>query len=125
VNEPGEPRTPADHYRAEIAKITAVAERLREADAARAAELERLLAVLDDRMGRVGERTGMSELSVRTHWETALDAMWAEPWMTVRPFPRPDPDADPGRLTAYEQQMYAAHQDLMSLVHRTRFGFRR
>lgn len=125
MSEPAEPTTPADLYRAEIAKITAVAERLREAEAARAAELERLLAVLDDRMGRVGERTGMSELSVRTHWETALDAMWAEPWMTVRPFPRPDPEADPGRLMAYEQQMYAAHQDLMALVHRTRFGFRR
>ncbi|GAA4549308.1 hypothetical protein [Pseudonocardia xishanensis] len=117
--------TAADDYRAEIRKITAVAEELRAQDEVRAAALERQLAVLDDRMGRVGERVAMSELAVRTHWETALDALWSEPWMTVPRFPRPDPEADPARLTRYEQEMYEAHAALMALVHRTRFGFRR
>jgi hypothetical protein len=117
--------SPAERYRAETARIASAAEALRHRDAVRAAELEDRLAVLDDRMGRIGERAAMSELAARSHWETALDAMWSEPWMTVRPFPRPDPSVDPRRLAEYEQEMYAAHQALMALIQRTKFGFRR
>jgi hypothetical protein len=120
-----DPRSPAQRYRELTGAIADASRDLRARDAERVAELRRLLAVLHDRMERVGERTGMSRLAAHTHWETALDAMWAEPWMTVPPFPRPDPQADPSRLAAYEQEMYEAHEALMALVHRTKFGFRR
>jgi hypothetical protein len=120
-----DPRSPAQRYRELTGAIADASRELRDRDADRVRELRRLLAVLDDRMERVGERTSMSSLAARTHWETALDALWAEPWMTVPPFPRPDPQADPARLTQYEQEMYEAHAELMGLVQRTRFGFRR
>jgi hypothetical protein len=115
----------AQQYKDLIAEIGDASGERREREAVLVTDLRRRFGSLDDRMRRIGERVAMSTLAVRTHWETALEAMWSEQWMTVPPFPRPDRAADPARLAEYEQEMYAAHQDLMALVQRSMFGFRR
>jgi len=115
----------AEEYRRITGMISDASGERREREAARVEDLERRFGTLDDRLRAVAERTGMSRLAVHTHWETVLDAMWGEPWMTVPPFPRPDPHADPGDLARNEQEMYEAHENLMALINRPRFGFRR
>lgn len=118
-------RTAAQRYKELTAAIGDATGERREREAVRVTDLRQRFGTLDDRMRRIGERVAMSALAVHSHWETALEAMWSERWMTVPPFPRPDPSADPRRLAEYEQEMYAAHQELMALVQRSMFGFRR
>jgi hypothetical protein len=117
--------TAAERYRAITAQISDATGVRQQEESVRVADLEARLRAVRDRMLRIGERVAMSNLAVRTHWETAMDALWSEQWMTVPPFPRPDRSADPAKLAEYEQEMYAAHQDLMALVQRSKFGFRR
>jgi len=118
-------RSPAAAYKEVTAGIAAAAAELRERDATRVAELENALGRLDERMRRVGERTALTRFAVDLHWESVLEAMWSEPWMRVRPFPKPDPDADPAALDTHDRALHDAYVELMSLITRRRFGFRR
>ncbi|MFR9806717.1 hypothetical protein ACL02T_31160 [Pseudonocardia sp. RS010] len=120
-----QPESPAAAYRRITSGIDEAVGAVRRQDELRASRLEETLARFDERMRRVGERAALTRFSVELHWESALEALWAEPWMTVRPFPRPDPRAEPGRLDRYEREVERTHTELMGLVARRRFGFRR
>lgn len=120
-----QPDSPAAAYRRIASGIDEAVGAVRRQDELRAARLEQALARIDARMRRVGERAALTRFVVDLHWESALETLWAEPWMTVRPFPRPDPDADPGRLESYEREVDRTYSELIDLVARRRFGLRR
>ncbi|MCW0212486.1 MAG: hypothetical protein OJJ54_03935 [Pseudonocardia sp.] len=115
----------AARYREVTAGIAAAAQGLRDADRERALQLERRLGELDDRMARVGERTAMTRFTVDLHWEAALEALWGESWMTLRPFPAPDRTADPAHLDRLDQEVASTFDVLRDLVRRRGLGFRR
>jgi hypothetical protein len=117
--------TPAEQYKAIIAGIEAGTTAQRATDQARAKDLAKEFAELDATMRRVGQLTALTRFAVDLHWESALEALTAEPWMVLRPFPRPDPRADPDALHRIDEEMHAAYERLMSLVHRSKWGFRR
>jgi hypothetical protein len=125
MSTPEQPESPAAAYRRIASGIDEAVGAVRRQDELRATRLEQALAKIDARMRRVGERAALTRFSVELHWESALEALWAEPWMTVRPFPRPDPAADPARLDRYEREVDRTYTELMDLVARRRFGFRR
>ncbi|GAA2896259.1 hypothetical protein GCM10010472_63530 [Pseudonocardia halophobica] len=125
MSTPDQPESPAAAYRRIASGIDEAVGAVRRQDELRATRLEQALAKIDARMRRVGERAALTRFSVELHWESALEALWAEPWMTVRPFPRPDPDAEPARLEGYEREVDRTYTELMDLVARRRFGFRR
>ena len=85
--------TAAREYKEVIAGITAAAEALRERDRERAAALARELVGRAEAMEHAEERAGLTRLGVELHWEAALDALWVESWMKLRPRPGPDPRA--------------------------------
>ncbi|GAA4675159.1 hypothetical protein GCM10023215_03740 [Pseudonocardia yuanmonensis] len=120
-----EPESPAVAYRRIASGIDSVVGAVRRQDEVRATRLEEALGRFDDRMQRAGERAALTRFSVELHWESVLEALWAEPWMTVRPFPRPDLDADPARLDRYLREVEQTYTELLDLVARRRFGFRR
>jgi hypothetical protein len=116
--------TAAREYKEVVAEIAAAAERLRERDRERAGVLARELVRLTDVMQRAEERAGLTRLGVHLHWEAALEALWVESWMQLRPLPKADPRADPARLDALDAEVEARSAELQDAVRR-RFGLPR
>ncbi len=113
----------AREYQEVIAGLDEAADALRDRDRERAAELAQLLVGLDDAMVRAVERAALTRLGVNLHWETALDALWTESWLTLRPLP--DPPAAPGDLTTLDAALDARSAALREAVRRRRFGLPR
>jgi len=118
-------RPAARRYKEILAEITAAAGALREQDGRRAAELRVELIGLEDEMLRAGERARLTDSVVQVHWENALDLLWAESWMKLRPRPEPNPKADPTRLYAYDAEVHRLADALRVVVRRRWYEFRR
>lgn len=114
----------AREYKEVVAGIAAAAEALRERDRERAAALNRELVGLAEAMAHAEERAGLTRLGVELHWEAALDALWVESWMKLRPRPGPDPRADPADIDALDAEVEARAAELLEATRR-RFGLPR
>lgn len=116
-------------YKEVLAGITAAVDALRERDRVRAAGHARELVSLEDDMLRAGERAALTRLGVELHWEAALEALWMESWMKLRPRPDPDPRAESGAgsadLAALDAEVEQRSAELQDAVRRRRFGFPR
>ncbi|HYH31653.1 MAG TPA: hypothetical protein VD903_14840 [Pseudonocardia sp.] len=108
----------AREYKEVIAGITAAADSLRERDRERAAVLARELVGLAEAMHGAGERAALTRLGAQLHWEAALEALWVESWMKLRPRPGPDPRADPAQLDALDAEVEARAAELQEAVRR-------
>lgn len=117
--------TAAREYKAVVAGITAAADGLRERDRDRAAELTRDLLDLEDVMARAEERAALTRLGVDLHWEQALEALWSESWMTLRPMPAPDATADPADLDMLDAEVAQRLAALLEAIRRRRITLRR
>jgi hypothetical protein len=115
----------ARRYKEVVAGITGTADALRERDRERAAALARQLVALEDAMLRAGERAALTRLGVELGWEAALDALWVESWMKLRPRPGPDARADPADLMALDVEVERRSAALQEAARRRRFGLRR
>lgn len=115
----------AREYKDVVAGLTTVADELRERDRERAAALARRLVELGDAMARAEERAALTRLGVELAWEAALEALWAESWMTLRPRPAPDPRADPAHLDLLDEAVQRRAAQLREAVRRGRLGLRR
>jgi len=112
-------------YKNIMARVTAAAAELREEDRRRSAELRDRLLGLEDEMLRAGERARLTESVVQLHWERALDLLWAESWMKLRPCPAPDPKADPARLEDLDAEVDHRSDELREVVRRRWYEFGR
>lgn len=108
----------ARRYKEIVAGVTVAADSLRGLDRARAAVLARQLVDRDAEMLRAGERASLTRLGVELHWEAALEALWVESWMKLRPRPGPDPSADPADLDALDADVEEAAAQLQAAVRR-------
>lgn len=116
--------TAAREYKEVVAGIAAAAEALRERDRQRAAELARELVGMTTAMQQVEGRAGLTRLGVELHWEAALERLWVESWMKLRPRPGPDPRADPADLDALDAEVEARAAELLEATRR-RWGLPR
>jgi hypothetical protein len=107
-----------------IGELTQAADALRERDRVRARELERRLVDLDKAMEHAEVRAGTSRLVAELAWESVLDALWEESWMTLRRRPRADPRADPARLDELDETLQQATAAVLDAVRRRTFGRR-
>ncbi|HLU54224.1 MAG TPA: hypothetical protein VKZ81_02090 [Pseudonocardia sp.] len=114
----------AREYKDVVAGIAAAAEELRERERKRAAALNRELVGLGEAMAHAEERAGLTRLGVELHWEAALEALWVESWMKLRPRPAPDRRADPARIDEYDAEVEARAAELQAATRR-RFGLPR
>ncbi len=117
--------SPARQYKKIMAEATAAAGALRERDRRRAVELREALLGLEDEMLRTGERARLTASVVQLHWEEALEVLWAESWLKLRPLPDPDPAADPARLEDYDAEVHHRAEELRELVRRRWYDFGR
>jgi hypothetical protein len=116
--------TAAREYKEVVAGIAAAAEALRERDRQRAAALARELVGLTEAMEHAEERAGLTRLGVELHWEAALEALWVESWMKLRPRPGPAPHADPAAIDALDAEVEARAAELQAATRR-RWGLLR
>jgi hypothetical protein len=79
---------------------TEAVQRIRERDKAAAEELRAKLAEADTALASAVERERVSRLSVRLHWESAAELLWAERWVEVGEQPTPTVPADVTREAA-------------------------
>ncbi len=101
----------ARDYRAAVAAMTEGVAGDSERNARRVAELE----VAVRRLGRELEEASELRVAARVGnvlaWEAALEVLWVESWMTMRPFPKPDRlasgDDVADRITAVEKAVEA------------------
>ena len=121
MRHPPGPR-PAQRYKDVVADLTAAADALRERDRQRADALARELVELDDARARAEERAALSLFAAEMAWEDALDSLWEESWMTLRPRPDPDPTADPAALDALDREVEQAAAELRHAVRRRVLG---
>lgn len=72
--------------------------RMREHDRALTPGLAERLAGVERALAEATERERVARMSVRLHWESAVEALWNERWLAVGPPPEPVPP--PPGLTA-------------------------
>jgi hypothetical protein len=108
-------------YKEVMAQVTAAAGELRKADGRRAGQLRDALVGLEDDMVRAGERARLTASVVQLHWEGALDLLWSESWMNLRPRPGPSRAADPNRLDDYDDEVRRRSDALREAVRRRWF----
>lgn len=92
--------------------------RMRRFDTERAAQLTEELAELDEAMQAAGNRAALTELAVYLRWEAAMESLWGERWMTLRPLPLPDADARAGDLDFLDAVVEQRYQALLEIVRR-------
>ncbi len=117
--------TAARRYREITGELTETVERIRRADQARAAELLARLGELDEVMTRAAERAALTRLGVQLHWEAALEALWTEHWMTLRPLPEPNGSAVVRDLDELDARVEARYQQLLDTLQRRGLALRR
>jgi len=55
--------------------------RMRDRDRAVAEDLRKRLAEVDQALAEATERERVARMSVRLHWEAAVEALWNEKWL--------------------------------------------
>lgn len=119
------PRDAIRAYKDVIGELTTATDALRERDRRQAKTLERRLAAQAATTADVEVRAALARHAAELQWETVLDALWQESWMTLRPRPRPDSDADPDDLDALVTDVERTAEEVRQAVRRRAFGFGR
>lgn len=106
----------ARRYKARIAEVTGGLDERADRNAERVKELERNVQALGRRLREASDRHLLTRLCVELAWEGALDALWVETWITMRPFPRPDGWAAAADLDALLADVEERAADLRAAV---------
>jgi hypothetical protein len=113
----------ADYKRA-IREVTGGMEGEVKRNEARVRELRERVADLDRDLTTAADRRLLVRIAANLAWDDALEALWVESWMTMRPFPRPDRMAKAGDAMELGAEIERRAADLLAAV-RGRSGGRR
>jgi len=101
----------ARRYKDITGGMTEAVDRMRREDAERARKLAAELVALHEEMSAAADREALTVLGVALQWESALEDLWHEQWMTLSPLPKADAEASPrdlDYLDAVVEQRYEA-----------------
>jgi len=101
-----------ERYKEVVALAGESVRRMRERDRERVAELLARLAASQDRVADLLEQEKMARVGVRLLWEAAVEALWEERWMRMKPVPEPDESVPPRDQDDYLIAMDTAYQAL-------------
>lgn len=87
--------TPADEYKRIVGTLTEGFDDDAARNAERVAELKQAVKALGKRLVEASEQLTVARVGNILAWEDALEILWVEQWMSMRPFPRPNREADP------------------------------
>ena len=114
--------TAADEYKGIIAALTAGFDTDAARNAERVEQLQQEITELGKELKAASDQHVVARVGNILAWEDALEILWVESWMTMKPFPKPDRLAkgDPATLVTRVEARVA---ELRSLVQRR--GLRR
>lgn len=112
----------AREYKDAVEGLSGAAQELREQDAERATALGYLRATQHDAMTDAATKAALTRLVVAMQWESVLEALWAESWLTLRPPPTPAPGVDPARVDELTAEVARRADELHEATRRRRFG---
>lgn len=111
----------AKRYKGVIAELTAGFDGDAARSAGRVAHLKDRVAELGRELKAASDQRVIARLGNVLAWEDALEILWVESWMTMRPFPKPDRLAK-GDPTEWVARVEARVADLRVLVQRRGLG---
>jgi hypothetical protein len=103
--------SPATRYKDAIRQVTGGMEGEVKRNDERVQQLRERVAELDRDLMTAADRRLLVRIAANLAWEDALEALWVESWMTMKPFPKPDRMAKGGdamQLGAEIEQKAAA-----------------
>lgn len=108
----------ARRYKELADRNTDAMRRLREHDRAVSEQVRKRLAEADAALLQAVARVRMSSAMVRMHWESAVEALWGERWLSSFG-PEPDPMTPPAGMTMNDAEAevaraYDALQDALA-----------
>ncbi|MEU4800906.1 hypothetical protein [Actinosynnema sp. NPDC023587] len=107
-----------ERYKEIVGLAGAAVEKMRDQDRDRVRELLERLAASQDRVAELIEQEKLSQVGVRLLWEAAVDALWEERWMTMKPIPEPDESVPARDQRDYFTAMDVAYQTLEDALQR-------
>jgi hypothetical protein len=110
----------AREYKDVIAEVTAGLDSESERNAERVAELRRIVDERSRLLDEAADRHILIRIGAELAWEDALEALWVESWMDMRPYPRPDRFAKPGDLATLAVRVEEAAAALRAEVQKRR-----
>lgn len=110
--------TPAERYKGVVAALTEGFDGDAARGAERVAELRKVVTQRGRRLVEASEQHTVARLGNVLAWEDVLEILWVEQWMTLRPFPGPDRDADPEVADEAVAEVEARVVALRALVQR-------
>jgi hypothetical protein len=90
--------------------------RMREHDRAVAEQLRKQLGAADLALFQSFARERMSTVTVRMHWDSVVETLWAERWLSIGPPPDPippPPGMTPDQADAEVERTYDALRDAL------------
>jgi hypothetical protein len=108
----------ARRYKDITGGMTEAVARMRREDAERARRLADSLVELHEAMSVAADREALTVLGVALQWESALESLWHEQWMTLRPLPAPDLSASPRDLDYLDAVVAQRYETLAEAVRR-------
>ncbi|MDN5929823.1 MAG: hypothetical protein L0I24_01920 [Pseudonocardia sp.] len=112
----------AREYKDIVDGLSGAAQELREQDAERATALGYLRSTQHEAMTEAATKAALTRLVVAMQWESALEALWAESWLTLRPPPTPAPGIAPARIDELTAEVARRADELHEATRRRRFG---
>ncbi len=83
-------------YKDVIGELDAAAAALRQRDSGRADVLRHRLVELGKAAAEADHYAALARFAVAMQWDSVVDALWKEDWLTLRIPPQPDPSPDGG-----------------------------
>lgn len=117
-----DPQVPASsRYKEIIATATGAAEKMREHEGEKAAQLAKEVASADERIAAAEQQRDEVADGAELRWNHAMEALWDERWMRVTPMPQPDHRAQPGRAADLIALMQSAYLGLRRSLEKSRW----
>jgi hypothetical protein len=108
--------SPAAAYKDAIRQVTGGMEGQAKRNDERVRQLRERLADLDRDLTKAADRRLLVRIAANLAWEDALEALWVESWVTMRPFPKPDRMAKAGDVLELGAEIERTAAELLAAV---------
>jgi hypothetical protein len=111
-------------YKRAVLDVTGGMEGEVERNEVRVRELRERVAELDRDLTTAADRRLLVRIAANLAWENALEALWVESWVTMRPFPKPDRFAKGGDAMELAVEIERRAAELLAAVRGRSGGLR-
>ena len=108
--------SPAAAYKDAIRQVTGGMEGEAKRNEERVRVLRERLADLDRDLATAADRRLLVRIAANLAWEDALEALWVESWIQMRPFPKPDRMAKAGDVLELGAEIERRTDELLAAV---------